>query len=379
MKYTLPTLLFSICFVTSIMSQEIELGIHRSNFIWLEQDKVEEIMDEIKNIDSDFIRISAVKGRGSIESVLEHISYANNIGLKVLLIINLSDSSFFPKETKKVLNGQGWWIYRVQDINHEMYSSRFSKLCQEIQERNLKVEAMEFMNEANWSEFNGDLPTLKYKDKVTSKMVDLGEGFIMNANSKIDDTKESIIQAMINYGELIQKTSAIIHKEISKEIRPKLITSGAVFGYTEETVTWIKKSGNTLIDPRYLYDLLLGKTEYSAINYLENIDGFGLHYYPRNMLTKKKAKYNIKKYLLPIAQYIDMDIWITESGVKTKYCFDDENLRYKAVKNNVEAVKKYTSNIKHIVLYSYDQDENQLFTKNGKILPVAKIFKREEE
>ena len=85
------------------------------------------------------------------------------------------------------------------------------------------------------------------------------------------------------------------------------------------------------------------------------------------------------KYLLPIAQYIDMDIWITESGVKTKYCFDDENLRYKAVKNNVEAVKKYTSNIKHIVLYSYDQDENQLFTKNGKILPVAKIFKREEE
>ncbi|MDG2179042.1 MAG: hypothetical protein P8K68_09690 [Algibacter sp.] len=88
----MPALLFSIFFVSSMLSQEIELGIHRSNFIWLEQDKVEEINDGIKNIDPDLIRISAVKGRGTIERVLEHISYANEIGpspSKLLLFITI--------------------------------------------------------------------------------------------------------------------------------------------------------------------------------------------------------------------------------------------------------------------------------------------------
>ncbi|MFK7900491.1 MAG: hypothetical protein AB8B61_07005 [Cyclobacteriaceae bacterium] len=348
---------------------KITIGIHRTNMSWTKRDKYKELLDGMKAIGARNVRLSSIKGRGRIETILNHIAYANSIDLEVLLIIALPNNSYYDQDTQKKPKINGGKIYAALDVNHEKYKSHTAQLFQGIKERNLKVKAFEVFNEVNWTDFNSDLPNWRFSKEVTK-----GTGLVFNSKTKMTPMHQHVIKAMLNYGELLQTTIDLRDQYFTNKERPKIVSSGIVIDYTGVLFDKFVTRGLTCVDPLYFIDLLSGKTKHSKVDYLKSIDAFGVHYYPKKTLSYKTAVQEVKNRIRPICKRIDKKVWITEWDVKAeKHYNHDENVRYKVVKWYIDATKKVTPSVSHVYLFSYDQ-MRAVVKKDGTVSPVAGVF-----
>ena len=194
----------------------------------------------------------------------------------------------------------------------------------------------------------------------------------------------------------VGRLTRILH-DLNKQFfkgEPEIITAGLV-AYDTINKAWLKKVNGCIIDQELTLQLLHGSypKQKGATNWLQYVDGIGMHIYPATVdLNPKTALAEIKADLDPCRTVpgVGSDpstgsgqgkpFWITECGYASDKCGNDENRRYKQLTvfyNALDAYERKDSSIKAVMHFCWSKEAmaRHALWDHGKFYKAADIFK----
>jgi len=347
---------------------EITHGICRQNLQWVKDyAEVEQIADNMVKSKIPLVRISGVKGGGTITQVIDNINTFNAKGIQVLIVIPFCDE-MFPVGYQKV-PGPSFDVYKMSDIDTVRFKDFINSFVSEIASKTAEdaLIGLELFNEVNWGGFNGDLQTLES-----------GKGEVFTTETSLTTPSFADIYKGINaYGKCLK----ILRKATDlylPERDLKLITAGLVASGAWNDFQWAKDHGFTVVRPDMFFTLLQGihLDQADQTNYLNFADAIGIHCYPphddnmENML--RTYHFN------PINAVLSSDksYWITEWGFSRDKFKNNggEAERLNSIHQFIDAAEKI-GNIEVATFYEFDASTNHNIWENGKLLESGGFFK----
>lgn len=359
----------------------LQFGFCRPNLMWVnDKKKCEEILDGIKASGAKCVQLTL---RENSAPTLQHIEYANSIGLPVNMLIMPMQDFMLDGAKPRPKSKNFWSVYGVSQVDLKKFEKKLDELFKDIAQRRLNILSIELFNEINWVDFNGDLQTVE-------------GGAIINENNYKDfPFMEKYIEGMEKYTQLV----SILRRKIDSAYtggknnlpKPLLVCGSPVLGGDSN---WLNKVGGSVIDLSFHYKILAGKFDGApkAENVFDKTDAVAAHIYPgiesidNNPQTcAATAEKNVRAYIDPVYEFAPRDIliFITEFSFSS-WLFrnepDPQAARAQTTKNFLMQFSKTSLkdvNWGCIFHYCYDDDDNWgAIAKDGTIRrPMLDIFK----
>ncbi|MCF7816404.1 MAG: hypothetical protein K9M54_00850 [Kiritimatiellales bacterium] len=356
-----------------------EMGACEHQLMWLEGgdlNKQMEHLDAMFSAGARWIRLTLLKPFGP--NLISHIKHCNELGIQVLIQL-ASRPEIFPPGTERRPGNRGaggvaWPSYRLSDLDLTLSEQYLREFCTLLQTSNAVVSAIELFNEINWNGFNGDLP-----------LVD--GGLWIDESTPWDDP------VFVKYREGILRVAQLsrIVRDLDDEFfngAVKIITAGQV-GYTINS-NWVASVQGVLASPALTLKLIEGSLpqQSNATNYLQYVDGIGMHLYPAVDIGAQTAAVTaytqIATNLDPLLSISGVGTtkpyWITETGyARSSFGYNETNrlaqllyfhdalAHYDRPKSAVAATFLYC--------FSAELDPAQAVWENRTFLKSADIFK----
>lgn len=377
MKTVFFVLMFFTGLLQTVWAQSIPfpLGLHRPNLSWVtdnnangsNSDEWKAIIDQMAATGATCVRLNPNPHYEGQAISVEQLQYANSKGLKVLIAIPIIFPDFYPICTKKYQTGTFGEKYRLREIDPVRVRAWFSSYLAKIKAAQIDIDAIEFGNELNWMDFNNDVDAYP-------------GGRLYDYNTPWNDQQYVNIRAGIQkYGECIQG----MYEEIGLQYtsaRPKLISQGLVM--QRQLNSWHTSRDAAIVLSDMWIKLLQGThpNQSSATNYLNYLDGIGVHLYPLASTPAADVDDEIEALVSPIHTIIQgsgKQIYVTEFGYPSVSPVPDEYNRYLNHQRFIEAAASLSSYPwGSFYLYTFDGDANNpwVIYKNGQLLETAQIF-----
>lgn len=136
----------------------IIVGINRTNLAWEPAEVRKSTLEAMRASGIRAVRLSWRKPAAAMREVLDH-AVANDIA--VLIEIPVDKRIVREGAVRRPGNGRLGSRYRLSDLDLLRFERLLAEIAAEIAERPLRVVALQFGNEINWADFNGDLPLLE--------------------------------------------------------------------------------------------------------------------------------------------------------------------------------------------------------------------------
>ncbi|PQJ79820.1 T9SS type A sorting domain-containing protein [Polaribacter porphyrae] len=375
--YTAIRIQFSLicCFCCINLNSQnflrFEQGIHRPNLNWLgtlEEEK--QLIDKMNEIGIKSIRLNPTASQ-SVGDFIEHVKYANQLNIKVNMVISITafPEFFVNGATKRPEVGIWGPRYKFSDLVPENIGNWCEQVFNRLQNAGAIIELVEFGNESNWIDFNGDLPYIE------------GGKFYDYTTDWNDSSFIKIREGILKYGQALKFVKDKIDL-VWGENDVQLITNGAVEGY--RLTDWAITNGGSILSTAVMLDLLKGghpQLPAESENYLQNADGIGIHFYPKVIeldidIAKKTVANEIRDIMTPIINVVSIEtpIWVTEWNYnKGLFQNNSEEDRYIMLKNLLEICHGLPYNWKKFYLFTFDNSSHKIY-ENGAFLPASKIF-----
>ncbi|NEW78355.1 MAG: T9SS type A sorting domain-containing protein [Gelidibacter sp.] len=370
----LSFLSFFLLFINTLCAQNVlryELGIHRPNLSWagtLSEEKL--LLDKMNEMGAKSVRLNPTS-MGTVTDFIEHVKYANQLGMKVNMEISITAfPEFYPLgTTKRPVIGIWGPRYRFSDMVPDNIKVWAATVFDQMKAAGAQIELVEFGNESNWIDFNGDLPYI------------VGGKFYDYSSEWNDPTYIKIREGFSKYGMALKKIREELNRVWGNDT-VKLITNGSVAGY--HLTSWAQTNGGSILSTAVMLDLLQGthpELPANSTNYLNEADGIGIHLYPKvielNFNQAKESVANeIRTIMNPIVDVVgeDIPVWVTEWDYpKSLFNNDSETDRYTMLKNFLAVCQALPYNWQKFYLFTFDQGSHKIY-ENGQFLPGSQIF-----
>ncbi|TYC52368.1 glycoside hydrolase [Rhodobacterales bacterium] len=148
----------------------MRLGVNRVNLAWLSSDEQRKILKQIAGSGVGSVRLSLSR---PVARSIEAVKIADELGLDILLEIQLTNKSYYPPQAAlRSGHGRTWDIHRLSDLDPNLYRRELSASLSAIDAAGGALVAVEPGNEINISPYNGDLHVLARPGAQTARDAD---------------------------------------------------------------------------------------------------------------------------------------------------------------------------------------------------------------
>ncbi|SDI98589.1 Por secretion system C-terminal sorting domain-containing protein [Pedobacter sp. ok626] len=378
MKSVFFALIFLLGVLKSALAQSIPfpLGLHRPNLSWVtdgnasgsNSDEWKAILDKIAATGATCVRLNPNPHFQGQAISVEQLKYANSKGLKVLIEIPITFPDFYPICTKKYATGSFGEKHRLREIDPVKMRTWFTSYLAKLKVAEIDIAAIEFGNELNWMDFNNDVDAYP-------------GGRMYDYNTPWNDTQYvKIREGIQKYGECIKG----MYEEIGIQFptdRPKLISCGLVM--QRQLDSWHISHNAAIVLSDMWIKLLQGThpNQQSSTNYLNYLDGIGIHLYPSPDTPEEEVGDEIKALAGPVNAIIQNSgkmLYVTEFGYRSISPVSEED-RYLKHYRFIQAASQLSSyQWGGFYLYTFDHpssaENDWVIYKKGELLKTAKIF-----
>jgi hypothetical protein len=134
------------------------VGINRTNLAWETAEVRKSTMEAMR---SAGIRVIRLSWREPEQSMLEVLDHAAAHDMAVLIEIPIAKRVVREGAEPRAGNNRLGRRYRLSDLDLDRFQSLLEEIATAVDERPLRLVALQVGNEINWADFNGDLPLLE--------------------------------------------------------------------------------------------------------------------------------------------------------------------------------------------------------------------------
>lgn len=317
----------------------LRVGVNRVNLAWLSRQDQEKILKEIAASGAGDVRLSLSRPVGKS---IEALEIANQLGLRILLEIQLTNKSYYPEAAQpRTGHGRTWDIHRLSDLDLDLYRKGLREALQRIDDLGIKIVAIEPGNEINLGGYNGDLLIYRKPGARTPRSVaDLKNRAAFERGldryiAALDITKEEI--------------------EATTHSRDAIIVSA---GLSDMSATWADQRGMERLDPAEVIALLRERG-------LDRVaDAYGIHIYAgRKSASALDARVErVLEFCRPTD--VGKPCWVTEWGVANadRSCPTQDRGWEASVRAMREAFDDLAQARRLDAIYYYDWDTQNVFS-----------------
>jgi hypothetical protein len=131
------------------------VGVNQVGMGWVAPGQRAQIIEEMGR---NKVRVVRMSLNPPFEASLNAVDLAAQQGMQVLLTISLNAPDYFEPTVQQRKGGRLLDAFPLSQISPERFREAFSKVWARIEQRQIKLLAVQLGNEINWS-FNGDLAT----------------------------------------------------------------------------------------------------------------------------------------------------------------------------------------------------------------------------
>lgn len=328
------------------------IGVNRLNLAWLSRSDQERVLGEMAANGITHARLSLSR---PVDKSIEALEVASQLGIRILLEIQLTNNSYFP-ETARLRTGFGriWDVHRFSELDLDRYRMGLRDALHRIDALGIRLEAVEPGNEINFSAYNGDLLVYRLPGERTPRsIVELAD-------------RAAFEQGLDKYVEALKITR--------EEVRATVHSSGAAIvsaGLSDLSADWADGRGMERLDPHEVIALLRKR----GIDSL--VDAYGIHVYPG-----QKPAPALSDGVRRVLDFCQTDnagrpCWVTEWGIANtaRVCPVDDRKREDAVRAVRAVFQELMDGGRLTAAYYYDWDTEQSYSlwRCGRLSPAGAL------
>ncbi|CAN7495716.1 glycoside hydrolase [Neorhizobium sp. LjRoot104] len=286
------------------------IGINRVNLAWLSRDDQKRVLTEMAAGGVTHVRLSLSR---PVNKSIEAIEIADRLGLRILLEIQLGNKDYYPQGARPRSGfGRIWDVYRLSDLDPGRFRAGLRAALQAIDDKGIRLDAVEPGNEINYSAYNGDLLVYHKPGGRTPRSA-----------AEIAD-RDAFERGLDVYVEAVRITR--------EELRATVHSRGAAVvsaGLSDVGVGEADGRGMERLDPGEVVSLLREK------GLDDVVDAYGIHVYPGR--KRDAALMRDVRALLDFCQprgATGRPCWVTEWGIANtaRACPIDDREREGAIR-----------------------------------------------
>ncbi|WP_181257391.1 glycoside hydrolase [Pseudaminobacter soli (ex Li et al. 2025)] len=328
------------------------IGVNRLNLAWLSRRDQERVLGEMATNGVTHARLSLSR---PIDKSIEGLEIASQLGIRILLEIQLTNKSYFPGTARPRTGfGRIWDVHRLSELDLDRYRMGLRDALRRIDALGIRLEAIEPGNEINFSAYNGDLLVYRQPGERTPRSIAELAG------------RAAFEQGLDKYVEALKITR--------EEVRATVHSSDAAIvsaGLSDLRADWADGRGMERLDPHEVIALLRKR----GIDSL--VDAYGIHVYPG-----QKAAPALSERVRHILDFCRTDnagrpCWVTEWGIANtvRDCPVDDRKREDAVRAVRAVFQQLTDERRLTAAFYYDWDTEQSYSlwRCGRLSPAGAL------
>ncbi|QCI66238.1 hypothetical protein [Phreatobacter stygius] len=284
---------------------------------------------------------------------IETLRIARENGLGVMLNVGILAPDYMRAEaTLRPAARRFTARPRLSEVDLARFEERFSWLWQEIEKTGVSLVAIEFSNELNWADFNGDLAVGErgtvYDGGSIARMPGL-QGFERGLDNYI---------AILKVARRLRDASTVFRTV-------PIISAGTA----DIPAEWAGRSGGDAVEASVFLAALRRRGLFDLI------DGVGLHLYPAGDRWQSQVRRQME--VCGDARAAQAPCWITEWGVPNTdaTCPSNDQARAERIRAIEAEFLAYSNSgrVKALIYYDWDSDRRFSIWRCDQLTPSGKI------
>ncbi|WP_245362946.1 glycoside hydrolase [Neorhizobium galegae] len=315
------------------------IGINRVNLAWLSRDDQKRVLTEMAAGGVTHVRLSLSR---PVNKSIEAVEIADRLGLRILLEIQLGNEDYYPEGIRPRSGfGRIWDVYRLSDLDLGRFRAGLRAALQAIDDKGIRLDAVEPGNEINYSAYNGDLLVYRKTGGRTPRSV-----------AEIAD-RDGFERGL----DIYVKAVGIAREELRSTVhsRGAAVVSA---GLSDVGVGEADRRGMERLDPGEVISLLREKGMDDVV------DAYGIHIYPGR--KRDAALMRDVTALLGFCQPQDTGkpCWVTEWGIANpaRSCPIDDREREGAIRAVRSAFDQLMEEKRLEAAFYYDWDTQPAYS-----------------
>jgi len=331
-------------------AQAVRMGVNRLNLAWLPRDDQQRVLEDIAASGVTHVRLSLSR---PVDKSIEALAIADNLGLRILLEIQLSNRSYYPERARPRPGfGRIWDIYRLSDLDLDLYRKNLREAVRRIDGLGIRLEAIEPGNEINHAAYNGDLLVYREPGRRTPRQID-----DLAASAEFERGLNKYIRVLEISRDEMRST---VHSRYAAVISA---------GLSDMSAREADSRGMERLDPGEVVALLRRK----GIDRF--VEAYGIHLYPgRIQADALEARVtSLLDFCEPAGS--GRPCWVTEWGIanKARSCPVDDRQR-EAMVHAMRAIFGELMDVKRLAAafyYDWDTESSYSLWRCGKLSPAG--------
>lgn len=323
----------------SEVPQRPSIGVNRVNLAWLTRPDQERVLTQIAASGATHVRLSLSR---PVDKSIEALAIADRLGLRILLEIQLGNEDYYPPGTRPRTGfGRIWDVYRLSDLDLSRYRGGLRAALRAIDDKGIRLDAVEPGNEINYSAYNGDLLVFRKPGGRTPRSL-----------TEIAN-RDAFERGLDRYVDIVRITR--------EELGGTLHSRGAAVvsaGLSDVSSAEADQRGMERLDPGSVISLLRAR----GID--REIDGYGIHVYPG-----RKTGASLRRRVTNLLDFcrsgdVGKPCWVTEWGIAntTQTCPIDDRERESAVRAMRGAFSRLMGAKRLAAAFYYDWDTQPAYS-----------------
>ncbi len=326
------------------------IGINRVNLAWLSRQDQARVLAAIAASGATHVRLSLSR---PVDRSIEALEIADRLGLRILLEIQLGNKDYYPEDVRPRSGfGRIWDVYRLSDLDLDRYRAGLRAALRAIDDRKIKLDAVEPGNEINYSAYNGDLLVYRTPGRRTPRGV-----------AEVAD-REAFARGLDAYVDAVRITREALLATVHS--RGAAVVSA---GLSDIGTGEADQRGMERLDPDEVVALLRAR----GID--QFIDGYGIHLYPgrKSEPALRLAVTDLLDFCQPAGA--GKPCWVTEWGIANtaRSCPIDERDRERAIHAVRSTFQALIAERRLAAAFYYDWDTQPSYSvwRCGRLSPAG--------
>jgi hypothetical protein len=138
---------------------DVYRGVNETHLLnWKTPEEREKIIGDMRQAGVGSVRVELGE---PFDKSIDSLDLLTRKGLSILLIVSFAETPLVARDaTRRPGRGSIWSVAPLSQLDPEFFREKFGSLWREIEQRRIRLAAIEVGNEINWAAFNGDLGLL---------------------------------------------------------------------------------------------------------------------------------------------------------------------------------------------------------------------------
>jgi hypothetical protein len=322
-------------------SLDVYRGVNETHLHWKAPEEREKIIDDMRQAGVGSVRVDLGE---PFDKSIDSLDLLTRKGLSILLIVGFAEPPLVARDaTRRPGRGFIWSVAPLSQLDPEYFREKFGGLWRQIEQRRIRLAAIEAGNEINWAAFNGDLGLLPPHGQPPQGAP--GSVALRDRTAYLLGLRRYVAAVAI----IKQFRDASVNNRDAKIISAGLASMPATFA---------ANVGAEYVDTNETLDIL------KADGLDAVVDGYGVHIYPNvvNQTMSQRAR-DFEDLLRPCAAGgRGHSCWLTEWGVRQPNlaCPSDESKRVPLIREALEWIAANVRQKRIAGSYYYDWDDKPI-------------------